>query len=98
MIFSNTNAVHWNFLVAASQGRIGAFETYLSHELGLQKPEPDSYALVAARAGLAPESLLFFDDLPANLEGARQAGFQAEVFTGQQDLQQDLAGRSLVGL
>jgi hypothetical protein len=38
MLFSNTNAEHWNFLVALSAGRLGRFEAYLSHELGLEKP------------------------------------------------------------
>jgi FMN phosphatase YigB (HAD superfamily) len=49
--------------------------------------------MVAARAGLPPETLLFFDDLPANVEGARRAGWQSEVFTGETALRTLLADR-----
>jgi HAD superfamily hydrolase (TIGR01509 family) len=91
MIFSNTNQVHWEFLDAASHGRLQALEVYLSHDLGHQKPEREAYDAVAARAGLAPQTLLFFDDLAANAEAARRAGWRAEVFTTLARLRAQLA-------
>ena len=39
--------------------------------------------MVAAQAGVDPAGCIFFDDLADNVEGARRAGFQAEVFTSQ---------------
>jgi FMN phosphatase YigB (HAD superfamily) len=93
MIFSNTNKEHWDSEVLASGGRLALIEAHLSHELGAEKPDLESYQLVAARAGLPPESLLFFDDLPANVEGARRAGWQAEVFTGEAALRTLLVSR-----
>ncbi len=93
MIFSNTNKEHWHSQVRASGGRLGRIEAHLSHELGAEKPNLDSYMMVAARAALPPESLLFFDDLPANVEGARRAGWQAEVFIGEGPLRALLAER-----
>ena len=36
---------------------------------------------------MTPERCLFIDDVAANVEGARAAGFQAEVFTGQAALE-----------
>ena len=95
MIFSNTNAEHWNFVVAAAEGRLNAFERHLSHELGLRKPHGDVYAAVARAAGLAPRSLLFFDDRPANVEAARRAGFQAELFVDEPTLRASLLARGL---
>jgi FMN phosphatase YigB (HAD superfamily) len=85
-IFSNTNAVHWDFLVAETGGELGRFEAYLSHELGCSKPSVESFRMVAAQAGIDPARCIFFDDLAENVEGARRAGFQAEVFTGQATL------------
>jgi FMN phosphatase YigB (HAD superfamily) len=38
LIFSNTNAEHWAFLTKATGGRLGAFEAYLSHQIGCAKP------------------------------------------------------------
>jgi len=83
LIFSNTNAEHWDHAMALSEGRLGAFEPYLSHEIGDLKPAVSSFLTVAEEAGVDPARSLFFDDLPANVAGARQAGFQAEVFTTQ---------------
>ncbi len=77
----------------ASGGRLARIEAHLSHELGAEKPDLESYLMVAERAGLPPESLLFFDDLPANVERARRAGWQAEVFKGEAALRTLLVAR-----
>jgi FMN phosphatase YigB (HAD superfamily) len=86
MIFSNTNAQHWEFGVRASEGRLTAFDPVLSYEIGHAKPSPRSFEIVAERARARPSALLFFDDVAANVEGARRAGFQAEVFEGEERL------------
>jgi len=95
MIFSNTNREHWESQVRASGGRLARIEAHLSHELGAEKPDVESYQMVANRAGFPPETLLFFDDLPVNVEGARRAGWQAEVFTGEAALRTLLAERGV---
>ncbi len=96
MILSNTNALHWEHLVAASEGRLARLEAYLSHDLGVLKPRTEAYLEAAKRAGLATAGLLFFDDLEANVAGARAAGLQAELFTGQAALERSLAVRGLL--
>lgn len=48
-----------------------------SHEVGLEKPDPAIYALTAERMRLPPSDLLLVDDLQANVEGARAAGWEA---------------------
>lgn len=83
LIFSNTNAEHWAHAMALSEGRLGAFEPYLSHEIGDLKPSISAFNIVAEKAGLDPARSIFFDDLPDNVAAARKAGFQAEVFTTQ---------------
>ena len=87
MIFSNTNQEHWDHVINLSGGAIGRFEAHLSHEIGQLKPSVQSFLTVAAQAGIAPERSLFIDDAAANVEGARKAGFQAELFTGQAALE-----------
>lgn len=96
MIFSNTDAVHWAFNGRASEGRVHALEAYLSFELGMLKPTLDAFRAVAERAGIEPARSLFFDDVPANVEAARQAGFQAEVFVDEATLRQSLRVRELL--
>jgi len=83
MIFSNTNQEHWDHVVNLSGGGLGRYEAYLSHEIGQLKPSIRSFQTVAARAGIEPSKSFFVDDRADNVEGARQAGFQAEVFTSQ---------------
>ena len=95
MLFSNTNKVHWDFLVAQTSGALAAFEAYLSHELRASKPAVEAFQLVAERAGIDPALSIFFDDVPENVEGARLAGFQAELFTSEAALRSLLAARGV---
>jgi putative hydrolase of the HAD superfamily len=53
-----------------------------SHECGLSKPDPASYARTCERLGVTPEQVVFVDDLEPNVAGARQAGLHAVLFTG----------------
>lgn len=93
LLFSNTNREHWEHLLRLSDGRLGRFEAYLSHEIGDAKPSLASFRLVAARAGIDPARSLFIDDKPDNVWAARRVGFEAEIFTGQAALERLLAGR-----
>ncbi len=93
LLFSNTNAEHWRYVVAMTGGALGKFEAYLSHELGQAKPAPDAFRTVAARAKIGdPGRALFVDDLAENVEAARSVGFQGHVFRGRDDFERFLAG------
>lgn len=72
---SNTNAVHWAQLAAERE----AFDLCIaSHLIGHLKPEPAAYRRALERLGdVDPGQVIFFDDLPANVEAARAAGLQA---------------------
>jgi len=91
ILFSNTNDEHWRHLLALTRGALGRFEAYLSHEIGLAKPDLAAFAAVAERAAISPARSIFFDDKARNVEAARQAGFLAEVFTDQATLERYLA-------
>ncbi|WP_250282719.1 MULTISPECIES: HAD-IA family hydrolase [unclassified Frankia] len=51
-----------------------------SHEVGFAKPDPRVYALTCERLGAAPGDMVFLDDTPAAVEGARAAGWQPVLF------------------
>jgi epoxide hydrolase-like predicted phosphatase len=57
-------------------------ELVYSHECGLSKPDPRSYALVCSRLGVKPAQTVFLDDHGPNVDGARQAGLHAVLYTG----------------
>lgn len=95
LLLSNTNAIHYRFL-ERNYAHIGHFHHHvLSHEAGAQKPERKIYDDALAAAGVQPEEVFFTDDLPENIEAARQLGIDAEVFTGVPDLQRHLENRGV---
>ena len=53
----------------------------ISGHLKMVKPEPGIYRHLTHTYDLAPESCLFLDDAPQNVEGARAAGWQGILFT-----------------
>lgn len=66
-----------------------------SAELGLTKPDPEAFRRLASCLGVAPEEILFFDDYPSYVEGARTAGLSAHVVAETADV---LSGLALHGL
>jgi len=61
-----------------------------SARVRLIKPEPAIFALAAARFGLPPAELLFFDDHAPNVAAARAAGWQALQFHDATQCERDL--------
>ena len=47
---------------------------YVSHEIGARKPEAAAFRAVVADMGMAPQRILFFDDIAENVAGARACG------------------------
>ena len=81
-VLSNTNDVHWREQFEGDRGRPPRLRApidhpHASHLLGVRKPSRAIYDRFAERVGRAPGELLFFDDLPDNVEGARAAGWSS---------------------
>lgn len=74
--FTNTNLAHaltWRRMFPSV---VACFESvFASHEIGLRKPERAAFDHVAQAIGAAPDSIVFFDDLAENVQGAKDAGF-----------------------
>ena len=73
---SNTNPDHWPFIVQypTIQRLHHRFASFL---LGMHKPTPEIYREVQKLLRLDGSEILFFDDLPQNIEGARSCGWNA---------------------
>ena len=54
------------------------------------KPDLAIYRHHAETFGLDPAAILFFDDNVKNVEGARAAGWRAEVFGSPEGMREDL--------
>lgn len=70
----------------------GRFEAvHASCDLGARKPDASFFAQLLGRIGEPPDAVLFVDDRPVNVAGARAAGLRAVRFTGAADLRDRLA-------
>ena len=73
--------------VLAENGLGKAFKgEFISADMKLMKPSAEYFNAVISGIGAAPEELLFIDDSPANVEGARAVGMQARLFIQGNDL------------
>jgi glucose-1-phosphatase len=78
---SNSNALHWSEQL--TWGMADWFDhAFLSHEMGLIKPDPEVFHHVADVVGLAPGRITFLDDNRLNVDAATDAGFLAHHVRG----------------
>lgn len=82
-VLSNTNEVHWRMaqdtLFRYKGLTVNDFfdHTFLSCELGVEKPAPLIFEKVVEGIGQPANNILFFDDSEVNCQAARQCGLQA---------------------
>jgi putative hydrolase of the HAD superfamily len=75
-------------------GLTGLFDLVIcSAEMGLSKPDLALYRETARMFNVAPADCFFTDDQLVNVRAARQAGIDAELFTGAADLAAQLESR-----
>ncbi|MBS0393528.1 MAG: HAD family phosphatase [Proteobacteria bacterium] len=65
----------------------------VSGEVGLAKPDPRIYALLLDRYRLAAGEVMFFDDMPLNVEAARRLGIDARLFRDAAECERSIASR-----
>ncbi len=69
---------------------------FVSGELELMKPDPAIYAHVEAELGLVPDTMLFIDDRPENIEAAQARGWQGHLFETSEGLAERLVAEGLL--
>lgn len=88
---SNTNALHWEVGLSRWPTILDAFDfRFLSHELGMLKPDPEVFDHVARVLPARPSRVLFLDDNVVNVDAAADAGFAAAHVNGVADANQAL--------
>lgn len=80
-LLSNTNALHETGFRKMLDEQYGSglpeslFEkVYLSHRVGMRKPDPGIFKFVLHDSGLVAQETVFIDDSPQHVEGACAAG------------------------
>jgi putative hydrolase of the HAD superfamily len=90
-LVSNTSEPHWK-----SAERFLPFSSKLdpvivSYDVDSMKPEPAFYNALLTQSKVAPQNILFVDDLAVNIEAAEQAGMVGHQFVSQSGLKEKLA-------
>lgn len=89
-LLSNVGATMINELFAPEDRAALFDEVVLSSDVGIIKPSPEIFHLMAQRLGVRPEECIMIDDLANNITGAEMAGMAGIVYTSEQQLHQDI--------
>jgi putative hydrolase of the HAD superfamily len=96
-ILSNMGEANLAFMRRSFAWLDGFTQLTWSSELRMAKPDLAIYRHTLERLGVGPQEALFLDDIPRNIEAARQLGIDAILFTDIAQLRRDLAARGLEG-
>lgn len=95
-IFSNTNGLHWPYLMGDLELQ-GKFDYYFaSHLIGMAKPQPAAFTKVLEWMNVEAQDVLFLDDNQANIDAASQLGLQTELVLGFEQAIQVLQAREIL--
>ena len=95
MLLSNTNEIHFDFVIRHYPILRVIEERLLSYQAGCMKPEARIFELAIRKAGVAPENIFFTDDRLENIEAAQRAGIQALLFQSETQLKRDMLSRGM---
>jgi glucose-1-phosphatase len=95
MLLSNTNEIHFDFVIRHYPILRVIEERLLSYQAGCMKPEARIFELAIRKAGVAPENIFFTDDRLENIQAAQRAGIQALLFQSETQLKRDMLSRGM---
>jgi FMN phosphatase YigB (HAD superfamily) len=95
-LLSNTNTLHFEYIRKRFNNLLGQFHAFvLSYEVGSRKPEAPIYQALLRQVGRPPEEILFLDDKPTFVAGARHHGLVAWQFRSPGALRRELVRHRL---
>jgi len=96
VLLSNTNSIHeqafHQIIKRTHNVMLPTFfdRVYLSHRVGLRKPDVAIFQQVLDECGFQPAATLFIDDSPQHIEGAKKLGIQTIHLTKGMTIEQDI--------
>jgi putative hydrolase of the HAD superfamily len=88
---TNTNSLHQSVWSARFADELSVFRSiFVSSQLGMRKPDPEVFAVVADRIGVPVSEILFFDDTAENIVGAVASGMGAVLVRSMSDVRRAL--------
>ena len=90
-LLSNTNRLHFDY-VLAKFSVIRVFDRWiLSHEVGFKKPAVEIFQKAVQWASVEPRKILFIDDMKKHVEVAASLGIQGIHFVSAAQLREELS-------
>lgn len=85
--FTNTNLTHAAYWSARFPDAVKNFKkVFISSSIGLRKPDAAAFEFVVKEIGLPANRIVFFDDSPRYIEGARACGLQTVLVKSPADV------------
>lgn len=91
-LLSNTNSIH----ITEFENKIGSKQykefyqlfdkVYYSHKIGHRKPNAEAFQLIIEENNLIAEEILFIDDSPQHIEGAKKLGIKTYHLLDDEDI------------
>jgi len=85
-LLSNTNEIHYQYFNKCMREHFGAnrledffTQCFYSHQMKMRKPDPEIFLKMIETAHIKPGECLYIDDLPENIEAARELGIHGIV-------------------
>jgi len=81
-LLSNTNSIHISeFRKKLGKTKYQEFynlfdKVYYSHKIGFRKPDKKAFQIILEENNLNPKNVLFIDDSPQHIEGAKKLGIK----------------------
>jgi len=92
-LISNTNCLHFDYILSKFP-IIRAFDKWiLSHEVGFKKPAVEIFQRAIEWASVKPEKILLIDDTKGHVEVAVSLGMQGIHFISAQQLKEELLSK-----
>jgi FMN phosphatase YigB (HAD superfamily) len=92
-VVAGTNVILPFYEINQEKGNYSVFpKMYVSCFMHCSKPDPRFYLEIAKGEGVVPGEVFFTDDMPRNVDAARNVGFQSFLFKDADKLANDLQG------
>ncbi|MBN1766353.1 MAG: HAD family phosphatase [Sedimentisphaerales bacterium] len=95
-LLSNTDPLHWKHIYTNNPIMKVFSKPTLSFEIGMQKPELESFRIAARDVDTPVEYCLYVDDLRENIEAAHTAGMKGLHFINAEQLRKELVVKNIL--
>lgn len=98
LCLSNTNPWHFSWCRRHFTPLEAFDDVIVSYEHRCCKPDSAIYRIAVRKAGALPHQCVFIDDSPDNVRAAARLGIRSFVYTGLDELLQNLAGTGIIDI